>query len=112
MDASIKNNVATPISHTHIHNKPVTKNLHYVVNVTSIEAKLFAIRYSINQAISHNSVSKIIIVTDSIHAAKKIFDPISHSYQVHTSSILKELQTFFSCHQENSIKFWECSSLL
>jgi len=47
-DAGIKNNVATSISHTHIHNKPVTKTIHHAVNVTSTEAKLFAIRCGIN----------------------------------------------------------------
>jgi len=98
IDAGVKNNAATSISHMHIHNKPVTKTLHHVVNVTSTEAKLFTIRCGINQATSHNSVSKIIIVTDSIHAAKKIFDTVSNSYQVHTSSIFKELRTFFSCY--------------
>jgi len=110
IDAGVKNNVTTSISHMHIHNKPVIKTLHHVVNGTSTEAKLFTIRCSINQATSHNVVSKIIVITDSIHAAKKIFDPASNPYQVHTSSILKELRTFFSYHQENSIKFWECPS--
>jgi len=70
-DASIKNNIATSISHTHIHNKPVTKTLHHVVNVISTEAELFAIRCSINQATKTNDISKIIVITDSIHTAKK-----------------------------------------
>ena len=48
IDASVKNNSATSISHTHIHNKPVTKILHHIVNITSTETELFAIRYSIN----------------------------------------------------------------
>ena len=48
MDASVKNNSATSISHTHIHNKPVTKTLHHTVNITSTEVELFAIRCSIN----------------------------------------------------------------
>jgi len=47
-NAGIKNNVATSISHTHIHNKPVTKTIHHAVNVMSTEAKLFAIRCGIN----------------------------------------------------------------
>ena len=98
MDADIKNNVVTSISYTHIHNKPVTKTIHHTVNVTSTEAKLFAIRCGINQATSHNDVSKIIIVTDSIHAAKNIFNPTLNPYQIHTSSNLKELQNFFSYH--------------
>ena len=91
MDAGVKNNVATSISHMHIYNKPVIKTLHHIVNITSTETKLFTIRYGINQATSYNGVSKIIIVTDSIHTAKKIFNTVSNPYQVHISSILKEL---------------------
>ena len=47
-DTSIRNNVATSITHIHIYNKPVVKTLHYAVNITSTEAKLFTIRFSIN----------------------------------------------------------------
>ena len=47
-DASIKNNIAILILHIHIHNKPITKILHHVVNIMSTEAKLFTIRCGIN----------------------------------------------------------------
>jgi len=47
-DTSIKNNVATFISHIYVHDKPVIKIIHYAVNVTTIEAKLFTIRCGIN----------------------------------------------------------------
>jgi len=47
-DTSVKNNIAMSISHMHIHNKPIIKTLHHAVHVTSIEAKLFAIRCGIN----------------------------------------------------------------
>ena len=47
-DASIKNQVATLISHIHVHNNSIIKTLHYVVNITFTKAKLFTIRYSIN----------------------------------------------------------------
>ena len=104
-DASVKNNIATSILHTHIHNRPITKTLHHAVNVMSTEAELFAIRCGINQATNHNDISKIIIVTNSIHAARKIFNLLSHPYQIHIATILNELHTFFSHHQENSIEF-------
>jgi len=35
MNTSIKKNIATSIPHVHIHNKPLTKTLHYVVNITN-----------------------------------------------------------------------------
>ena len=47
-DTNIRNQVTTSILHIHIHNRPVIKTLHHTVNVTSTEAELFAIRYSIN----------------------------------------------------------------
>jgi len=49
-DASIKNQIATSISHIHSHDKPVIKTIHHTVNIISTKAKLFAIRCSINQA--------------------------------------------------------------
>ena len=110
MDASVKSNIAMSISHIHIYNKPISKMLHHAVHVTSIEAELFAIRCSINQSTNHNDILKIIVVTDSIYAVKKIFDPSSHPYQVHSATILYELHNFFLHHQDNSIEFWECPS--
>jgi len=57
----------------------------------STEAKLFVIRCGINQATISDNISNIIVITDSIHAAKKIFDPLSHPFQCHITSILNEL---------------------
>ena len=111
-DASIKNNITTLISHIHIRNQPLVKMVHHTVFVTSTEAELFAIRCGINQACNKANISKVIVITDSIHAAKKIFDTKSHPYQIHTSVILNELRQFFTKCQDNHIKFWECSSQL
>ena len=72
-DASIKNNVATSITYIHMVDKPLTKTIHHAVNVTSTEAKLFTIRCGINQSIHFDNISKIIVITDFIHAAQKIF---------------------------------------
>ena len=88
--ASIKNDIAMSISHTHSANQPLTKTVHHVSFITTIEAELFAIRCGINQACSINNVSKIIIITDSIHAAKKIFDCEVYPLQIHTAAILDE----------------------
>ena len=73
----------------------------------SSEAELFAIRCGINQACSLNNVSKIVVIMDSIHVAKKIFDPGSHPFQ-----ILNNLRNFFIADDSNSIEFWECPSKL
>jgi len=90
-DASIKNNVAISILHMHIHDRFIAKTVHHVVHITSTEAELFTIRCSINQASNHNNISKIIIITNSIYAAKRIFDLSSHPFQVHSVVILAEL---------------------
>jgi len=95
-DASIKNNIATSVSQIHIHNHPLIKMVHHAAFITSTEAELFAIRCNINQACSKENISKIIVATDSIHAAKKLFDNKSNPYQIHTTAILHELQQFFS----------------
>ena len=111
-NTSIKNNITMSILYTHIPNRPLSRTIHYSAFVTSTEAELFAIRCGINQALSVNYISKIIIVTNSIHVARKIFDPLSHSCQIHTVAILEELHHFFSKNSANSIEFWECSSRL
>ena len=109
---SIKNNIATFISHIHISNQPLIKTLHHTTFITSIEAKMFTIRYSINQATARTNVSKIIVITNSIHAAKKIFDSSSHLFQIQSVAILEDLHLFFSKDPNNLIEFWECSSHL
>ena len=55
-------------------------------------------------------MSRIIIVTDSIHVTKKIFDPSSHSLQKQSTLILSELREFFNRSDMNTIEFWECPS--
>jgi len=111
-DASIKNNIATSISHVHIANHLLTKTVHHAAFVTSMEVELFTIRCGINQACFKENVTKIIIITNSIHAAKKIFDSKSHPFQSHTAVILSELRDFFNSNRNNSIEFWECPSHL
>ena len=111
-DVSIKNDIATSISHIHSVNRPLVKTVYYASFVTSTEAELFAIRCGINQAYSINNVSKIVVVTDSIHAAKRIFNCSPHPYQIHSTAILSKLQSFFSSHESNTIEFWECPSKL
>ena len=105
MDTSIKNDIAPSISYIHLANHPMTKTVHHVMFITSTEAKLFAIRCGINQACNKENISKIIVITDFIYAAKKIFDATSHPYQIHTTAILQELCHFLDHNWVNSIEF-------
>ena len=100
-DASIKNNIAISISHIHICDHLLIKMVHHATFITSTKAELFAIRCGINQAYSIENISKIIVIIDSIHAVKKIFESKSHLYQLHTTAILSELHRFFATNQEN-----------
>ena len=109
-DASIKHNIATSITYIHISNKDVIKTIHYVVNVSFMEAELVAIKCDINQSINIPGILKIIVITDSLHNVRKIFDSLIHLYQKHTAAILYELRRFFPNNINNSIEFWECPS--
>ena len=113
-DMSIKNQVATSILHIHLFDWPVVKTLHQAVNIPTMEVKLFAIKCSINQAVSTLNIKKIIIITDSLHTARRIFDLSSHPYQLQSTAILyelfSELREFFQKDINNSIKFWDCPS--
>jgi len=104
-DASVKNNVTSSIAHIHIFNKPVVKTLHCAINITSSKAEFFTIRCGINYTILSQETSKIIVITDSIHIAKKIFDLSLHMFQKQAASILSELRGFFNCYSTNTIEF-------
>ena len=67
-NTSIKNDIATSIVHIHIYNKPVVETLHYMMNVTHTEAKLFTIRCGINQATNIQGISKIVVIIDLIYS--------------------------------------------
>jgi len=110
LDTGIKNNVAMSISHIHICDRPIVKMVHHATNITTTEAKLFAIRCGINQAVNLPEILKIIIIMDSIHVARSIFDSSIHPFQVHSAVISKELRKFFLTNNNNSIEFWEYPS--
>ena len=109
-DISIKNQVTTSITYIYIHDSPVIKTIHHIINITFTEAKLFAIRYSINQATWLSNINQIIIIMDLIHATKRIFGSSIHSYQIQSLFISRELREFFNKDYLNSIKFWDCPS--
>jgi len=98
------------ISHIYIHNKLVIKIIHHAVDIMTTEAKLFTIRCGINQATNLNSINKIVIITNSIHAVKKVFDSSLHLYQIYAVAISNELRKFFIISHDNLVKFWECPS--
>jgi len=109
-DTNIKNNIASSISYVYFFNNLLKKTLYHIVNIISMEAELFAIRYRINQAVQIQDVSYIIVITDAIYAVEKIFDPSVYLYQQQSIVISKELRVFFSKHVDNTIEFWDYSN--
>ena len=79
-DTSIKNNIATLVSYIHRDQEIIAKFVHYIMNVTSIEAKLFTIRCGINYAIHLQDITCIIIITDAILDTKHIFNMSIYLY--------------------------------
>ena len=70
-----------------------------------MEVELFAIRCNINQAISILNIKKIIVITNLLHAIRRIFDLSSYLYQLQSAAILHELREFFQKDINNSVKF-------
>ena len=110
LDASIKNQVTTSILHIHSFNKPIVKTLHRAINITTAKAELFAICCSINQVVTNHNIKHIIVITNSLHIARRIFDSSTHLYQIYSAAILSELREFFSKDSQNYIEFWDCPS--
>jgi len=50
------------------------------MNILSTETKLFAIRYGISWASQIQDITCIVVITDTIHATKHIFDTSIHPY--------------------------------
>ena len=79
-DISVKNNVTTSILHVYSGQSILAKTIHHAVNVTSTKTELFTIKCGINQATHFQDVYCIIVITDTIHSVRQIFDSFSHSY--------------------------------
>jgi len=76
---------------------------------TALDAKLFAIQLGVVKATSFD-VKCIIIITDSLTAARRAVDASVHSGQTHSLAIVQVLRDFFTNHPDCSIHFWDCPS--
>ena len=74
------------------------------------EVELFTIRYSINQVTYISNIKRIIVITDFIHAAKRIFNSSVYPYQIYLAAISYKLRDFFEQSSNNTIEFWDCPS--
>ena len=87
----IKNNIATSIAHIHSFNSPLKKTIYHTISITLMKAELFILRYGINQVVQVSGLPCIIVITDTLHAAKRIFDLSIHLYQLQLIAISKDL---------------------
>jgi len=101
-DTSVKNNIATSVSHPQREHN-IRKTVHHAMNISSTEAKLFTIRCDISQATQLQDVMQIAVVTDTIPVAKRIFDLFHYPYQLHSIIISYDLRKFFNKNFNNSI---------
>ena len=109
-DVSIKNHITTSVSYVYSFNRPVIKTCYHAINVSITEAKLFTIRCGINQVVGIQHIKCIVVITDSLYTAKKIFDLSLYLYQIHSAAISCNLRDFFNKDIDNCIKFWDCPS--
>jgi len=96
----------------HLWKKNIKNPIYYTINITFTKVELFAIHCSINQFVRFLQVKKIIIIADSLHIAKSIFDLLMYSYQIHSTTISYKFKKFFMWSNDNHIEFWDCSSKL
>jgi len=107
-NVSLKNNIATMISHTCKGQGIIAKMTHHTTNINSTKVELFAIRCRINHVIYLLNVNHIIVIIDAIPADGQIFDMLINLYQLHSIVILKDSKKFFNKNSNNIIEFWDC----
>ena len=102
-NVSIKNNIATSVSHIWREHKIIVKTIHHAINVLSTKAKMFAIRCGISHASQLQVITCIVVITDAIYTAKHIFDMFICLYQLHSITISNNLRKLFDKNTCNSI---------
>jgi len=80
------------------------------MNITSVEAELMAIYSSLISAMEYQDVHEIIVITDSITAAKKIFKSHINPLQTSIIPIATGVKEFLVRDNCNCIHFWYCPS--
>lgn len=96
------------IVHVHLEQNIISKTIYHAVNVTITEAELFVIKCGINQVVQVQGTDHIIVIINTIHSVKCIFDSLSHPYQIQFITNTQDHRSFFKKNNHNSIIFWEC----
>jgi len=100
-----KSHVTTAVAHVWSNNSIVKQLQVYSVNITSIGAELMAIHIGLIPAIEINNIHDIIIITNSITAARKILESKVNSLQNIFLPLASAIKTFLSKDGRNKIYF-------
>lgn len=104
-NANIKNNIAILVSHIQKDHNIINKFIYHAMNVDSTEAELFTFRCGIDQVTKLHNVLKVVIIINTILAAKKIINTSTYLYQLYSIAISKSLREFFNKNPNNLISF-------
>jgi len=105
-----KTHVATAAAHIWTHHSVIKQLQVYSLNITPIEAELMAIRTGLIPAMEVDGVHEIMVITDSIAAAKKILESKVDPLQNMFIPLASAIKTFLSKDGRNNIRFWYCPS--
>jgi len=105
-----KSQVATAVAHIWSENSIIQCLQANLINVTSIEAELMAIHLGLIPAMEEENIHNIIVITDSIAAAKKVFESKTDPLQNIFIPVTLAIDFFFRKDGRNKIEFWFCPS--
>jgi len=111
-DEGVKNGTATAISHVWHTNARIKRLQMHTMNMLSTEAEIMAIHMGLDFTLSMENTGHITLITDSIHAAKRIFDMSSHPYQSLVTPLATKIHHFFAKSPNHVIEIWHCPSNL
>ena len=105
-----KSHVATAVTHIWSDNSIIQRLQVNSINITSVEAELMAICLGLIPAMDKENIHDIIVITDSITVAKKIFESRSNPLQNVYILVISVVNSFFRKDGRNKIQFWFCPS--
>jgi len=102
--------LSVPLQHIWTDNSIVQRLQVNSINVISIEAELMAVRLGLIPAMEEENIHDIIVITDSIATAKKIFEFKTDPLQNMFIPVTLAIDSFFRKDGRNKIQFWFCPS--
>jgi len=80
-----------------------------IEQATALDVELFAIQLGVVKATSFE-IKYIILITDSLTAARRAVNASVHSDQAYSLGIVHALRRYFTGYPNCSIHFWNCPS--